>query len=153
MTFFRHFPSKDAVLLDDPYDPAIGAAVASQPAELVPLERACLGILSAWSVIPEEELGDVRTRMNIAVGHPLLRARMWENSLATQHVIADALRSSGAETLEADVAAGACMGALMAALMDWAASGQGSIGERIEFAMELLAAGIAPLATDGQAGS
>ncbi|ELB86966.1 TetR family transcriptional regulator [Rhodococcus wratislaviensis IFP 2016] len=31
MTFFRHFPSKDAVLLEDPYDPVIGAAVARQP--------------------------------------------------------------------------------------------------------------------------
>ncbi len=153
MTFFRHFPSKDAVLLDDPYDPAIGAAVARQPAELAPLERACRGILSAWSGIPEEDLGDVRTRMNIAVGHPQLRARMWENNLTTHHVVADALRSSGAEPLEADVAAGACMGALMAALIDWAASGQGRIGERIRFAMDQLAPGIAPVGTDEQARS
>lgn len=152
MTFFRHFPSKDAVLLDDPYDPAIEAAVARQPVDLVPLERACRGILSAWSGIPEEALGDVRTRMNIAVGHPQLRARMWENNLATQHVVADALRSSGAEPLEADVAAGACMGALMAALIDWAASGQGTIGERIRFAMDQLAPGSARVATGGEAG-
>ena len=25
MTFFRHFPTKDAVVLDDPYDPVLGA--------------------------------------------------------------------------------------------------------------------------------
>ncbi|GAB3256823.1 TetR/AcrR family transcriptional regulator [Arthrobacter pigmenti] len=138
MTFFRYFRSKDGVLLDDPYDPAIGAAVASQPTALPPLERACRGILTAWSGIAEEDMGDVRKRMEIAVGHPQLRARMWENNLATQRVIADALRTSGTGRLQADIAAGACMGALMAALIDWAASGRGSIGERIELAMSQL---------------
>ena len=31
MTFFRHFPTKESVLLEDPYDPVIGRAVAEQP--------------------------------------------------------------------------------------------------------------------------
>lgn len=43
MTFFRYFPSKDAVLLDDLYDPVIADAVAAQPADRSPLERACRG--------------------------------------------------------------------------------------------------------------
>ena len=30
MTFFRHFPTKEAVVLDDPYDPVLGVAVARQ---------------------------------------------------------------------------------------------------------------------------
>ena len=34
MTFFRHFPTKDAVVLDDPFDPQIAAAVAAQPGSL-----------------------------------------------------------------------------------------------------------------------
>lgn len=151
MTFFRYFQSKDGVLLDDPYDPAIEAAVAAQPAHLSPLDRACGGILSAWSGIAEEDMGDVRVRMKIAVGHPQLRARMWENNLATQRVIAKALRSSGAGRLEADVAAGACMGALIAALTEWAASEEGSIGQRIEFAMAQLAPGLAPVDAEGAA--
>ncbi|WP_026819452.1 TetR family transcriptional regulator [Arthrobacter castelli] len=138
MTFFRYFRSKDGVLLDDPYDPAIGAAVEEQPGEMVPLERACRGILSAWSDVAEEDLGDVRKRMSIAVGHPQLRARMWENNLATQHVIAEALRTTGVARLEAEVAAGACMGALLVALIDWATAGEGGIGERIQLAMSQL---------------
>ena len=32
MTFFRHFPTKDRVLLDDPYDAELIAAVAARPA-------------------------------------------------------------------------------------------------------------------------
>ena len=31
MTFFRHFPSKASLLVDDPYDPLIGAAIHRQP--------------------------------------------------------------------------------------------------------------------------
>ncbi len=34
MTFFRYFASKDAVLVADPYDPLIAAAVAAQPRAL-----------------------------------------------------------------------------------------------------------------------
>jgi AcrR family transcriptional regulator len=148
MTFFRHFRSKDAVLLDDPYDPMIAAAVARQAAELPPISRACHGILNAWAGIPEDELGDVRTRMRLAAGHPQLRSRMWENNLATQKVIAEALLQTGAGRLEADVAAGACMGALMAALLDWACDGRGTLGERIAFAMNQLTPGISPSAAD-----
>lgn len=138
MTFFRNFPSKDAVLLDDPYDPLIAEAVAAQPADRSPLERACNGILAAWTRIPEEHLGDVRLRLQIAVSHPALRARMWENTLETQEAIAHALRSRGARALEADVAAGACVGALMAALTDWARHGEEPLGNRIAQAMQLL---------------
>lgn len=148
MTFFRHFRSKDAVLLDDPYDPMIAAAVARQAAELPPIARACHGILNAWAGIPEGELGDVRTRMRLAAAHPQLRARMWENNLATQKVIAEALLQTGAGRLEADVAAGACMGALMAALLDWAGDGNGTLGERIAFAMNQLTPGISASAAD-----
>lgn len=31
MTFYRHFGTKDQLLLDDPYDPLMAGAVAAQP--------------------------------------------------------------------------------------------------------------------------
>ena len=31
MTFFRYFPAKEHLLLDDPYDPMLTAAIAEQP--------------------------------------------------------------------------------------------------------------------------
>ncbi|UOT01583.1 TetR/AcrR family transcriptional regulator [Rhodococcus opacus] len=141
MTFFRHFPSKDAVLLEDPCDPVIGAAVARQPRDRSPLGRACSGLAEAWSTVPEAGLGDLRTRLQIVTSHPRLRARMWENTLATQEAIAEGLRASGAQPLEAEVAAGACMGALMAALTDWAANGRGTLGDRIAVALNQLVPG------------
>ncbi|MBC2587169.1 MULTISPECIES: TetR family transcriptional regulator [Rhodococcus] len=144
MTFFRYFPSKDAVLLDDPYDPVIADAVAAQPADRSPLERACRGILDAWALIPETDLGDVRTRLRIVAAHPRLRARMWENTLRTQEAVAAALAEPGTRRLEAAVAAGACMGALMAALTDWAETGDEALGNRIASALHQLAPEASP---------
>ena len=47
MTFFRYFPSKDSVLVADPYDPLIAAAITRQPAELSPLAAAIGAIAGA----------------------------------------------------------------------------------------------------------
>jgi AcrR family transcriptional regulator len=140
MTFFRHFPTKESVVLDDPYDPLIGAAVGSQDATLPPLERARLGILAAWEGM--EEPGDemTRARVRLAADHPSLRARVWESNQTTERIIVDALTETGAEPLDARVAAGAVLGAITAALFDWADSRTGdSLGDRVRHSMRLLA--------------
>ena len=49
MTFFRHFPSKDRVLMDDPYDAELVAAVAARPLGEAPLARTVDGLRSAWA--------------------------------------------------------------------------------------------------------
>ncbi len=43
MTFFRHFPTKESVVLDDPYDPLIGEAVARQDPQVPVVQRTLLG--------------------------------------------------------------------------------------------------------------
>ncbi len=52
---------------------------------------------------------------------PALRAKAWENTNETQRVIVEALSASGSATGDAVVAAGACLGAVMAALLEWGA--------------------------------
>ncbi|WP_202813513.1 TetR/AcrR family transcriptional regulator [Arthrobacter sp. ERGS1:01] len=139
MTFFRHFPSKSSVLFDDPYDPLIGATVAQQPAALPALERARRGLLQAWAELPEPDRDDTWERVRIVDAHPSLRARMWENNQLTHQVIVAALRSTGTPPLEAEVAAGACLGAITAALFEWARTDSGGLGVRIETALGQLA--------------
>ncbi|MGC1206667.1 MAG: helix-turn-helix domain-containing protein, partial [Ornithinimicrobium sp.] len=48
MTFFRHFPTKQSLVLQDPFDPEIAAAVAAQPRDLTALARACGGFGRHW---------------------------------------------------------------------------------------------------------
>jgi len=118
MTFFRHFPTKESVVLDDPFDPIVGEAVARQPADHTPVQRIVGGIAEAAVDLDDAET--FRARVRLAAHHPRLRARIWENNNRTQEVISEALVSTGVDAFQAEVAAGSVLGALTAALMYWA---------------------------------
>ena len=115
MTFFRHFQTKESVVLDDPYDPIIAERVASQPATLPALERVRRGFAQAGADVPEPMDAEVRARIRLVAGHPALRARMWENTQRTERAVVDALLAGEVPRLQALVAAAACLGALTAA--------------------------------------
>ena len=140
MTFFRHFPTKESVVLDDPYDPVLGAVIAAQRTDLPALERVRLAVLQAWEEIDEPGDEMTRTRIEMAAAHPSLRAKVWQNNRRTEEVIVEALIRSGVDGLESKVAAGATLGALTAALFDWAEDADGEpLGNRVRTAMHLLA--------------
>lgn len=120
MTFFRHFPTKEDVLLDDPYDPVIADAVRARPEDLSAMERVRSGLLAAWSVIEIPPGPEMRTRLRIAAATPALRARMWQNTRATEDLIVATLRDTGVARGTARVVTAACLGGLTAALLDWA---------------------------------
>jgi AcrR family transcriptional regulator len=120
MTFFRYFPAKELVVVEDPYDPAIARAVAAQPAELPPLERIRRGLVAAWEQISGEEDAEFRLRLRVGAAHPGLRARMRENTAATEAAVVAALTEEGVPRFDAVVAAAAVLGALTAALLEWA---------------------------------
>ena len=91
MTFFRHFPAKELVVVDDPYDPAIAQAVAVQPVDLPVVEQVRRGLLAAWEQLEDADDAEFRLRLRIGGGHRGLRARMRENSVRTEAAIAAAL--------------------------------------------------------------
>lgn len=139
MTFFRHFPTKESAVVGDPYDPLIADAVAQQPAELPAFERVRRGLLVAWSLLPEPAAGETRDRIMLAVRHPALRAATQENNRATEQIIIAALEDTGVPHFEALVATGACLGAVMSALIDWGIDPDaGPLGERIVAALSAL---------------
>ena len=119
MTFFRHFATKQALVLEDPFDPAIAGAVALQSAaELPALARACRGVRVALSSLTLPEQEQVRRRVRIVATTPALTAGMWAGTLATQTAITNALIDSS-PPLESRIAAAATIGALTAALLQW----------------------------------
>ncbi|MGB5951409.1 MAG: helix-turn-helix domain-containing protein, partial [Ornithinimicrobium sp.] len=121
MTFFRHFPTKQSLVLHDPFDPAIAAAVAAQPHHLSALTRACRGVRGALAAVslPEEE--QVKMRVRIGATTPSLTAGMWANTVATQTAVSDAL-SEVSPRFESQIAAAATIGALTAAVLAWGTS-------------------------------
>ena len=138
MTFFRHFPSKASLLVDDPYDPLIGAAIRRQPSSLDPISRAARGVRSAWRQVPPPSVEEVRVRLRIVAQTPALRASMVSGTAATESVITDALTSRKTGRREAMIAAGAVLGALNAALLDWSLTDGEDLGQAIDAALDVL---------------
>jgi AcrR family transcriptional regulator len=138
MTFFRHFPAKELVVVDDPYDPAIAHSVAVQSTDLPVVERVRRGLLAAWEQLEDADHTELRLRLRIGGTHPGLRARMRENNQRTEAAIAAALTESGVPVFEAVVAAGAVIGALTAALLEWAKGPDGAMGDAVAAALALL---------------
>lgn len=138
MTFFRHFPSKDRVLLDDPYDAELVAAVAVQPLGEAPLARTVNGLRSAWAAVPEPAVAVVRRRARIVANTPALRSAVARNNQRTEDAITEQLVSDGCDRLEAHVVASAVLAALTSALLWWAAEDQADLSNAIERALAIL---------------
>lgn len=137
MTFYRHFSAKAALLVDDPYDPVIGAEIRRQPAGLDPITRAARGIRSAWQGLPPPASDEVRVRLRIIARTPGLRAHLAAGTAATEAVITEALIATGTDADQAAIAAGAVLGALNTALLDWSVT-DAELGQAITMALDVL---------------
>ena len=122
MTFFRYFATKDAVILDDGFDPTIAAAVAATPSSLPPMTRVCTGLRAALSHVDVPDQEQVRQRVRIAAQHPVLRMGMYANTEATREALVAVLAEDGGEEFAARVAAAAVLAALTVALQEWCLS-------------------------------
>ena len=122
MTFFRHFATKDAVVLDDGFDPAIATAVAGTSTNLPPLTRVCTGLRAALEDLDLPDQEQVRRRVRIAAHHPALRVGMHANTEATREALVKVLHKDGDTELTARVAAAAVLAALTVAVQEWCLS-------------------------------
>ncbi|WP_166354139.1 TetR/AcrR family transcriptional regulator [Phytoactinopolyspora limicola] len=138
MTFFRHFSSKELVVLNDPYDPAIADGVAAQPADLPALVRAVRGVRRALNGLPEADVERVRRRVRIIAGSAALRASSAGVNAATEARIGDQLIADGAPALVARAAAAAVLAALTAALFEWARDERLTLPAAIDGALRTL---------------
>ncbi len=138
MTFFRHFGSKESLLLDDPYDPLIVAGVAEQPRELPPLLRAVRGVRAAWAAVPLEADVPIRERIRVVAAAPELQGAVHANTRRTQEAVAAQLVADGTAPHDAAVAAAAVLAAVMTSLLLWAQAdpeGDGAAGPSLSAAI------------------
>jgi len=141
MTFFRYFPAKEHLLLDDPYDPVLTAAIAEQPRELAPFTRAARGIRAAWRALPEPEAPVIRRRVRVAARTPGLRGAVWRSTGNTEQAIIEQLVADGAALDVARVAAASVLAALVAGLFMWADDEHGTLADAIERALDVIEVG------------
>jgi AcrR family transcriptional regulator len=138
MTFFRYFPAKEHLLLDDPYDPFLIAAIGEQPRTDPPFLRAARGVRAAWRALPEPETPVIRRRVRIAAQTPSLRGAMWRSTGNTERAIVEQLVTDGASPEVARVAAASVLAALVAGLFSWAEDETRTLAEAIERALDVI---------------
>ncbi|GAA1796977.1 helix-turn-helix domain-containing protein [Agromyces neolithicus] len=141
MTFFRYFAAKEHLLLDDPYDPVLTAAIAQQPRELAPFTRAARGIRAAWRALPEPATPVIRRRVRVAARTPALRGAVWRSTGNTEQAIIEQLVADGATLEVARVAAASVLAALVAGLFTWADGEHLTLADAIEQALDVIEVG------------
>lgn len=122
MTFFRHFSTKESVVVSGIFDPVVADAVAAQARYRTPLQRAAGGLVGALA--HQDARYGLRTvefghRMHLAATTPQLAAALWASGHDTQVAIARALERTGATGTQALAASGAVIGACSATLLGW----------------------------------
>jgi len=90
-TFFRYFPSKEEVVLQDDYDALLIAAFHAQDAGISPLKALRNAIGEVFSSMPATEQGQEAERMRLITGVPELRARMLDQVSEMIQMLADAV--------------------------------------------------------------
>lgn len=154
MTLYRHFPTKEDLILVSPQNELIADRIAAGPSEGTLVQRIARALIEASGLITGSRTeGDalLLDQLRLMFTVPAVRARGLDSQQATQHAIVDALRGDAAPDPEADfhawAAASACLAATNVAVMRWATEdGRQDLSELIAAA---LAATFGPDVTGG----
>jgi AcrR family transcriptional regulator len=149
-TFFRYFPTKEDVVLQDDFDIVTLAALEAQPAGLSPIAAFRGAAAAARAQLSNEDLVRFAETTRLTLSVPEIRARAVDELMRTTDVITAAIAARigrDASDFASRNLAGAIIGVIMAATMPWQADGDGDIDvdqmfERIDAGLAHLEAGL-----------
>ena len=147
-TFFRYFPTKEDVVLQDDFDIVTLAALEAQPPELSPIAAFRAAATEAFASMSEEDMARFGETTKLTMDVPEIRARALEELRRTTEVISAAIaRRTGRDADDFAVRnlAGAIIGVIMSATMPWQEDFGSDIREiygRIDGALAHLEAGL-----------
>ena len=143
-TFFRYFPTKEDVVLQDDMDLLWLEVYRAQPPGLGPLAAMRNSLRVALDNLDAADLGQLREAMDLAMTVPAVRARMLEELSRTMQIIAEAVADrsgKSASDFEVRALAGAVVGIAMAAWFDQPGN-LDAFGDRFERGLALLESGL-----------
>jgi AcrR family transcriptional regulator len=148
-TFFRYFPTKEDVVLQDDMDTRMIEALERQPAGLGPLAAVRAATREVYASYNAADLDVIRETTGLAFTVPEIRARALDEFARTIAVIAEAVAKRagrGPDDLAVRTMAGAIIGVIMSITMPWAGWSDRQTVEdtfqRIDQALALLEAGL-----------
>ncbi len=144
-TFFRYFPTKEDVVLQDDMDLLWLEAVRAQPAHLSPVAALRASMHAVFAALPAEEFAQLRESMKLALTVPAVRARSLDEFSRTIGIIAAALAErSGRDPSDPPlrVFAGAVVGVAMAAWFEGPGDDLADFAKNFDEGLALLEAGL-----------
>jgi AcrR family transcriptional regulator len=148
-TFFRYFPTKEDVVLQDDMDIRMIEALERQPAELSPLGAARAAVREMLASYSEADIEVLSQTTALTMTVPEVRARALDEFTRTIAVIGEAVAKRAGrrpDDLAVRVTAGAIIGVIMSITMPWEGWSDRQTMEdvfrRIEQGLALLEAGL-----------
>lgn len=144
-TFFRYFPTKEALVLDDDYDPLLMREFANQPMDLSPIQALRRSVSTELSRMSAETRQTIRERMLLAMNEPEIRAASLNQMMETMMMVAKLVADrTGRDPRDFQVMtlAGSFVGAVMSTQVYMAGHPEEDYAEMIDRALALLEAGL-----------
>ncbi|EHN09542.1 Transcriptional regulator TetR family [Patulibacter medicamentivorans] len=143
-TFFRYFPTKDEVILQDDLDAFLLEAFHAQPPELSAVTAIRAAIGQVRSRMGEAAWQTERARHQLILAVPELRARLIDESMRTVAMLAEAIAARAGrdgDDLEVRTVAGAIFGVALASMLH-AATADGDYLAQVDAGLAQLERGL-----------
>ncbi|MGB2572109.1 TetR/AcrR family transcriptional regulator [Micromonospora citrea] len=123
MTVYRHFPTKEDLVLVDQNGPLVAERIAATAAGQPLVRRIGSALVDSARTLTAGGDRFLLARLRLMISTPALRARHLDNHYVLQQAIVDGLGDEAADpdtAFQAAAAASACLAAMHTALVRWA---------------------------------
>jgi AcrR family transcriptional regulator len=123
MTVYRHFPTKEDLVLIDQNGSLVAERMAATPAGQPLVRRIGSALVDSARTLTAGDDRFLLARLRLMISTPALRARHLDNHYVLQQAIVDGLGDQAADpeaAFQAEAAASACLAAMHTALVRWA---------------------------------
>ena len=144
-TFFRYFPTKEDVVLQDDYDHVLVQAYRTQPPDRAPIPALRAAFREVFGGLPSDRRAEQRQRIALIVAVPALRAAMLDQFSQAMQLLADAIAERAGrqpDDFAVRTVAGAVIGAMIAVLAAMADDPAADLAALIDKAIAHLESGL-----------